>query len=140
VHRRTCWARRAELALLQGDPTLALDIVERLIASAPGMSPGRVVTFLWKLRAEALAAAGQAEEASSLLQAAVRNAQAAGERFLLWRLHASLGRLHCTMDRRPEAEQEFSTARQLVQELADTVPGQGFRESFLQRACQSLAA
>jgi adenylate cyclase len=134
VHRRTCWARRAELALMQGDPALALDIVERLIASAPGMSQGRVVTVLWKLRAEALTAVGQAEEASSLLQAAVRNARAAEERFLLWRLHASLGSLYCTMNRQSEGEQEFSTARQLAQELADTIPGQGLRDSFLQRA------
>jgi tetratricopeptide (TPR) repeat protein len=138
VHRRTCWARRAELALLQGDPTLALDIVERLVASAPGMSPGRVITFLWKLRAEALAAAGQAEEAGSLLQAAVRNAQAAGERFLLWRLHASLGLLYCMMSRQAEAEAEFSTVREFIQELAHTIPGQGLRDNFLRRASGML--
>ncbi|MCP4422273.1 MAG: AAA family ATPase, partial [Chloroflexi bacterium] len=33
--KRYCWVRRAELALLQGDPALTLDITERLIASAP---------------------------------------------------------------------------------------------------------
>jgi DNA-binding SARP family transcriptional activator len=134
MHRRTCWARRAELALLQGQAPLALEIADRLIASAPGMAPGQVIPFLWKLKAEALAAAGRAEEAGSLLQAAVQHAQAAGERFLLWRIHASLGRLQSTMDRQPEAEEEFSTARELVGELADTIPGQGLRDSFLQRA------
>jgi tetratricopeptide (TPR) repeat protein len=138
LHKRTCWARRAELALLQGQASLALDIVDRLIASAPGMAPGRVIPFLWKLKAEALAAAGRAEEAGSLLQAAVQHAQAAGERFLLWRIHTSLGRLYCTTHRQPEGEQQFSTARQHVRELADTVPGQGLRDSFLQRACGLL--
>jgi hypothetical protein len=134
THKRTCWARRAELALLQGEPNLALEIVESLIASAPGTSPGRVIPFLWKLKAEALAAGGCREAAACLLEAAVQNAQATGERLLLWRLHASLGRLHGRMARQAEAEAEFATARRLVHELADTVPGQGLRDSFLQRA------
>jgi phage shock protein A len=30
--KRYCWAKRAELALSQGEPDLALGIVERLIA------------------------------------------------------------------------------------------------------------
>jgi hypothetical protein len=50
-------------------------------------------------RPEALAAAGCSEEATRVLQDALQDAQAAQERFLLWRLHASLGRLLCTMDR-----------------------------------------
>jgi adenylate cyclase len=133
-NKRYCWARRAELALCQGDAALALDIVERLIASAPGMSPGRVITFLWKLKGEALSATGQTEQAGSLLQAAIENAQATGERFLLWRLHASLGRLYRATDRQPEAETEFAKARKLVGELADTVPEGELRDNFLQRA------
>jgi len=52
VGNRYCWARRAELELAHGNSALALEITERLIASAPGMSPGRVITFLWgQLRA-----------------------------------------------------------------------------------------
>jgi tetratricopeptide (TPR) repeat protein len=132
--KRYCWARWAELALCQGDPALALDIVERLIASAPGMSPGRVITFLWKLKAEALIALGDTKEAQPLLQAAIENAQATVERFLLWRLHASLGRLYRAADRQPEAEAEFGKARKLVGELADTVPEGEMRDSFLRRA------
>ncbi len=138
VHKRTCWARRAELALLQGDPSLALDIVERLIASAPGMSPGHVIPFLWKLKGDALAVAGHTEEAHSLLLAAVGNARTPGARFLLWRIHASLGRLYCTTNQQPEAEGEFATARQLIQELADTIPAQGLRDSFSRRAHSML--
>jgi adenylate cyclase len=140
IHKRTCWARRAELALLQGDPALALGIVERLIASAPGMSSGRIIPFLWKLRAEALAASGQTEEATHLLQSAVHAAEVAEERFLLWRLRAHLGRLHVAMNRQLEVEAELSTARQLVQELADTIPGQGLRDGFLQHAYAMLTS
>jgi tetratricopeptide (TPR) repeat protein len=134
INKRQCWARQAELALLQGDPSLALDIVERLIASAPGMSPGRVIPFLWKVKAEALAAAGQTEKARSLLVAAVDSAQAPSARFLLWRLHASLRRLYRTTARPTEAEREFAMARQLIGELADTIPAQDLRDGFVRRA------
>ncbi len=136
--KRYCWARRAELALSQGDPALALEITERLIASAPGMSPGRVITFLWKLKGEALAAMGCAEEACSLLRAALENAQVTEERFLLWRIHASLGRLYCATDHQREAEVEFSAASELIQELAATVPDEVLKENFLHSAYSML--
>jgi class 3 adenylate cyclase/tetratricopeptide (TPR) repeat protein len=138
--QRYCWARRAELALRQGDPAQALDIVERLIASAPGMSPGRVIPFLWKLKSEALAAMGRAEEAHTLVQAAVEDARAMGECFLLWRIHASLGRLYRAMGRQSEADKEFSTARELIEELADAMPDRELRDAFLQRAQERLGS
>ncbi len=131
---RYCWARRAELGLCQGEPALALGIVERLIASAPGMSPGRVITFLWKLKGEALTALGEKGEAHTLLLAAIENAHATGERFLLWRIHASLGRLSSGMGRQAEAAKEFLNARELVEELADTMPKGEVRDSFFRRA------
>ena len=132
--KRYCWARRAELALARGDPALALDIAQRLVASAPGMSPGRVISFLWQLESEALALMGRIDGAQTLLQAAAENTEATGERFLLWRLHASLGRLYRTMDRPSEAEIEVATARELVAELADTVADADLRDNFLRRA------
>ena len=141
--RRYCWARWAELALLQGDPALALDVTERLIASAPGMLPGSVITFLWKLKAEALAANrctenARLENAHSLLHAAIENAQANGERFLLWRVHASLGRLYRSMGKQEAAEKEFSAARTLVDEMADTVTDEMLKEKFRQGAYSIL--
>jgi adenylate cyclase len=140
IHKRACWARQAELALLQGQASMALEIAERLIASAPGMSPGKVIPYLWQLKAEALAALGQPEEAAWLLQAAVRNAQMPGSRFLLWRLHASLGRVQGGMGQAPEAEAHLTTARRLVAELADTIPVQVLRDSFLRGAHGLLRA
>jgi tetratricopeptide (TPR) repeat protein len=136
--KRYCWVRRGELALAQGDPDLALDITDRLIASAPGMSPDRVITFLWKLKGEAMAALGCAEEAVPLLQAAIKNAREEREQFMLWRVHASLGRLYLALDRRSEAEKEISTALELVEELADTVPEGEMRDNFLRRANDRL--
>jgi tetratricopeptide (TPR) repeat protein len=138
LYKRYCWARRAELALCQGDPALALDIVGHLIASAPGMSPGRVITFLWKLKAEALIALGETEEAHSLLQSAIENTRSTGERFLLWRIHSSLERLYCALGRHSDAEKQFAIARKLVAELADTLPDGELRDSFLQRVHERL--
>jgi tetratricopeptide (TPR) repeat protein len=132
--KRYCWARRAELALYQDDPTLALDIVERLIDSAPGMSPGRVITFLWMLKAEAFAACGDTERAISPPLAAIENARETGERFLLWRLHAGLGRIYSAMGRLSQASGEFSAAHQLVKTLAEAVPHAEIRNRFLHRA------
>jgi tetratricopeptide (TPR) repeat protein len=139
LYKRTCWASRAELALCQGDPALALDIIEGLITSAPGMAPGRVIPYLWKLKGEALGAMGQTEEAHTLLQAALENAQAMGERFLLWHVHASLARLYCGIGRQPEAERELSTACELVEGLAYTLPRGEVRDSFLRRAHRVLS-
>jgi tetratricopeptide (TPR) repeat protein len=132
--QRYCWARRAELALYHGDPALALDITDCLISSAPGMQSGRVITFLWKLKGEALAAMGQPDEACLLVRAAIENARATDERFLLWRLHATMGRLCHASGRHPEAEKEVSTAHELVEELADTIADGEVRDGFRQRA------
>ena len=132
--RRYCWIRRAELALAQGEPVLALDIVERLIASAPGMSPGCVITFLWKLKGEALADMERGGQALALLQTAIGNAEVNGERFLLWRLHASMGRIYRAMGRQPEAAAASSMAYVLVDELASSLPDGEVRDGFLHRA------
>jgi adenylate cyclase len=136
--QRYCWARRAELALYQGNPALALDITDRLISSAPGMQAGRVITFLWKLKGEALAAMGQPDEACFLLRAAIENARARDERFLLWRLHATMGRLYRASGQHPEADKEVSTAHEHVEELADTVPEGEVRDDFRHRAYERL--
>jgi tetratricopeptide (TPR) repeat protein len=140
IHRRTCWARRAELALQQGDPAVALDIVDRLIASAPGIAPGRVIPFLWMLKGQALAAMGHPEEACAWLCAGVQSARASGARFLLWRLHASLGRVYRALGRPTEADVEISTAHDRIRELADTIPDQGLRDAFIERAYSRVAS
>jgi hypothetical protein len=141
--KRYCWVRLAELALATEDPAFALDIVDRLIASAPGMSPGRIITYLWRLKAEALVAMDPAEKARTeaarnLLLAALENAEASGERFLLWRLRASLGHLYVLMGRQSEAERQFSQARNFIQQLAKSVPDAGLRDNFRKRASERL--
>lgn len=132
--KRYCWARRAEVALLQDDPVRALDIADRLIDSAPGLSSGGVITFLWKLKGEALTEMGRVDKAISLLQAAAENARVQEERFLLWRLHALLGRAFRETGQATEARQEFLAAREVIDELAATIPDGTLKNNFLERA------
>ena len=136
---RYCWTQLGELALTQGNPSHALDITERLIASAPGISPGRVILFLWKLKGEALAALGHVQEGISLLLEAVENAQGMEDRFYLWQLQASLGRLYDMMGDQGAAEREFSSARTHINELASTTPDNTLKENFLQRAFRYIS-
>jgi tetratricopeptide (TPR) repeat protein len=136
--RRYCWVRKAELALSASSAEIALDITERLIASAAGTSPGCVIPYLWKLKAEALAAIGCTDDVCSLLRAAIDSAAANGERFLLWRLHASLGRLCRAMGHEEAAQKELSTARALIEALAATVPDEALKSNFLQVAYNTL--
>jgi hypothetical protein len=97
-----------------------------------------VITFLWKLKGQALAAIGHTEDALVLLRAAIDNARAAKERFLLWRVHASLGGIYRTMGHQEVAETECTTARELIEELAATIPDDALKDSFLQGAYNTL--
>lgn len=132
--KRYCWIRRAELAFAQGDPHSTLEIANRLIASMPGSSHDRVVTYLWKLEAEALLEIGASEEALILLQTALQNALASEEKFLLWQVHASLARAQKHLNNQIEYEREISMAREEIKELAGKLPEGIGKNAFIQRA------
>jgi tetratricopeptide (TPR) repeat protein len=136
--KRYCWARMAELELIQGNPDLALEITKQLITSSPGISTGSVTTFLWLLKGKALAEMDRMEGVETLLSAALINAQKTEERFLLWRIYASLGQLYQRMGRKENAEEEFSAARSLIVEMATTIPDEELKDNFRQRAFQAI--
>ena len=138
LSRRYCLVRRIELALMQDDPTSALNITERLIASAPNMSPGHVITYLWMLKGEALMANGDLENARLHFQAAIENAHANGERFLIWRIHIHLGNLFRTIGNNEAARKEFVLARAQIDELAATITDETLKENFRYGACNML--
>jgi len=80
----------------------------------------------------------QEEEAEAALQAAQASAHAQGLRPLLWRITVALGKLYQTQARQEEAEQTFSAARALIEELAANVPDEHIREQFLSQATAML--
>jgi tetratricopeptide (TPR) repeat protein len=91
------------------------------------------------VRGEALAALGREAEAEAVLQAAQETAQAQGLRPLLWRIAVVLRKVYQALGRQEEAEQTFSTAHALIEELAANVPDEHVREQFLSQATIMLA-
>jgi DNA-binding CsgD family transcriptional regulator/Flp pilus assembly protein TadD len=139
---RSCWTAHAELELALGNPAGALQIVERLLASTANLAQygPHAVPRLSHLRGQALVALGRIEEAVAELQGALHVAGAQGQRPMLWRLRADLGKAYRAIGRREHAEQEFSSARTIIQQLASTVPDGALREHFLKQALGAIPA
>ena len=139
---RRCWAARAELDLALGHPVRALGIIERLLACTANRAQygPQAVPRLSQLRGQALVALGRSEEAVAELQGALKVAGARGEQPMVWRLHADLGHGYRALRRHEAAEQNFSSARMVIQQLAATVADDGLRESFLEQALALLPA
>jgi tetratricopeptide (TPR) repeat protein/DNA-binding CsgD family transcriptional regulator len=134
IGQRMAWCARAELALARGDPELALQITQRLTTSAANFSGQRSIPRLSKLRGEALIALHQATEAETALRSAQVMTTAQGASPLLWRICVTLGTLYQTQSREAEAEQAFSTARTIIEELAANIPVGEVQEHFLREA------
>ncbi len=138
IGQRLVWAARGDLALARGNPGLALDITDRLIASAANLSGERVIPRLWKLRGEALVALHREAEAETVLRAAQAAAHAQGLRPWLWRIYLDLGKLYAAQRRSEEAEHAFLTTQEIVEELAANVPDGALREIFFSRVTAQL--
>lgn len=119
--KRLCWASRARLALAMDEPEQALDIAQRLLATAAGLAPGGVITPLWLLHGEALLVLRRTDEANEILSAGYREAQYHGQRPLVWRFQAALARVHLARGCHTAANQALAAARHTIEELAGTV-------------------
>jgi DNA-binding NarL/FixJ family response regulator len=80
------------------------------------------------------------DEAESELQGTLPVARAQGQHPLLWRLHADLGNVYRTVGRRKEAAHQFSSARAIIQDLADGVLEATLRDHFLKEALATIPA
>lgn len=135
--RRLAWVW-GELALAQGEPAIALQIAERLIASVPGELRTQPIPQLWKLKGKALAALKRLDEAVEALEHAKRGALERREAPLLWHIHCSLGRVYRLLKREQEASSTWAAAREEIAELAQTIDDAALCEQFLQRALAFL--
>jgi DNA-binding CsgD family transcriptional regulator len=117
---RQLWGARAELLLAQGEPAQALEVIERLVASAPNGAAdgGQAIPYLALLAGEALLATNRAREALRRIEPALATAQAAELPALEWRLGMLQGRALLAHGRRDDAAAAFAQARQLVGTLA----------------------
>jgi tetratricopeptide (TPR) repeat protein len=93
--QRTVWAAMAELALADGEPGLALQRLDALLATSatPDVRGGAAIPRLGLLRAEALWQLGQPQAARELLEAARAEAERLGAVAERRRLDAALQRL-----------------------------------------------
>ena len=140
IGKRYCWVRQVELALSRGEPGKVLDITERLIRSAPDMKSGSVIPYLWKIKADAFTAMGQAEKAIPVLLEAQKTALKNGELFLFWKLHASLSKSYRALGQESEADHQQNKTQDQIQWLADTIPDGGLKNHFVQSANERLTS
>jgi len=136
--QRMLWCASVELALAQGYPARALEIIDRLVASAAQAAPGQSSLRVLKLRGEALAALQRPAEAEIAFEASQEMAKAQGVRPMQWRICIALGNLYQAQGRNSEAEQAFATARTLIEELAATITDESLQDNYLQRATAML--
>jgi tetratricopeptide (TPR) repeat protein len=137
AQRMLCCAS-VELALAQGHPTHALEIIDQLVASAAQGAEGQSSLRVLKLRGEAPVMLQRPVEAEIAFEAAREIATTQGVRPMQWRICIALGNLYQAQGRNTEAEQAFATARTLVEELAATVTDESLRDNFLRRATAML--
>ncbi|MCC7355788.1 MAG: hypothetical protein IT330_18755 [Anaerolineae bacterium] len=139
VGQRISWCARVELALARGDAEAALQITDKLIASAANVEPDgkRPILRVSQLRGRTLTALRRFAEAEVALRAAREIAITHGARPMAWRIHVDLGKVYQAQARHEEAERELATARTTIQELAANVPAGALRDNFLQRALTS---
>jgi DNA-binding CsgD family transcriptional regulator len=126
------------LALAQGEPQVALQIAERLIAAAPGEPHTQPIPWLLKLRGEALVGLKRLSEAVEALEEAKRGALERQEAPLLWRIHCALGNGYRLLNGEDQARAEFAAAREGIEGLADTIDDDSMRGRFFQRALAYL--
>ena len=134
--QRLCWCTQAELELVRGNPEQALQILDRLIATAKNIKTYglRSIPRLTYLRGKALADLGRLAEAEIELQAALAAGREQGRKPLLWRFHIELGKVFLALKEDEPAEKEFSGADSMVKELAANIQDEALQNSFLQHA------
>ena len=132
---RHLWASRAELALVEGRPDLALDIVDARLAAERTANPESTlgVPRLSLLRADALTTLERYDEAERTLDEARDEAEAQDARPVLWRVELAVGHVHRLQRRRLEARRAFDAARAMADALAALVPDDGWRTRFREK-------
>ena len=138
VSERRLLCAWGELALAQREPQVALQIAERLIASAPGELRTQPIPQLWRLKGEALVALKRFPEAAAALEDAKRGVLERREAPLYWQIHCSLARVYHLLKREERARSTLAAARQGIEELSQTIDDGSLRAHFLQRALASL--
>jgi transcriptional regulator with GAF, ATPase, and Fis domain len=115
-----CWAL-AELALDRGDGVGALAALDRAQAQ-PGSQSEAFAARMRSTRGAALTARGQAVEAQAELEAAVAQAEEAGDRETRWQALARLADAHWARGDRVGTLQSLAAAVEAIERVAQDLP------------------
>lgn len=128
------------MALAQGEPLLALQIIDRLLAVTVNIENqgSGAAPYLAKLRGEGLVALQQWAEAERVFQSALATAQAQGTLRFVWLLHLALGKLYRSQRRHAEATKAFGTTRTVIAEIAEALADQELQGNFVRQATALL--
>jgi DNA-binding CsgD family transcriptional regulator len=137
--RRIVWAR-GEVAMVRGDAARALEAAELLLNTTGDGSLHQRIPRLQLLRGRALDALGRGKDALSALETAKQGAIAGREPCVLWEIHAALGHTHARAGHNDPAQSEFTDARRVIDELAETIRDDARRERFVAAANAALPA
>jgi predicted ATPase/DNA-binding CsgD family transcriptional regulator len=134
IGQRMVWLARARLALALGDASTALEIIDRLFATARNYSGEHDIPLLARLRGDSLVALQRFDEAERSLTSARSGATTFGLQPLLWQIHLALGRLYQVTGRPDDATAEFIHARDIVENLSASIPEPSLRDEFRSHA------
>jgi class 3 adenylate cyclase/tetratricopeptide (TPR) repeat protein len=132
--QRRCWYVRAELALMEGNTARALEIVERLYATASHLAAPEDIPPLALVHGKALAAFGRVEEADLALRQAEQGAQSRGWYPLLWQIYVTQARFFRNLGRLDEAHYAERQSRVIIEEIAAAISDDALRTNFVARA------
>jgi predicted Zn-dependent protease len=129
---------RAELALAQGKPEIALSMLDHLTSSVPPSSAGKVTPRLWYLRGRALTVLDRADEAGETFRDAAIAAATHDRLPLLWSILLAQASLERSQGYGDKGERAMAEARSIVHRLATTIPDEALRAGFLAGATRLM--
>lgn len=132
--QRLCWFAAGELALANGNADAALHIGGQLLAFSANTSSEAVIPRLSILCGKALMTLHRWDEAEEMFLASRKEVLKEGEKPLLWRIDAALGRLYQLQGRGPQAFEAFLTAQRTITELRSNLMDTGLGEIFSKEA------
>jgi tetratricopeptide (TPR) repeat protein len=136
--QRRLWSARVMYLLGARQPAPALEIIDRLIASAVDVVPGYVMPLLWYLQARALTQLRQFGQAEQVAREGLTRGREENVRPLIWRLYAALSGALRGQGRAEEAEAMRKAAYVCMEQLAAEIPVQVADSAHQERALREI--
>jgi predicted ATPase len=122
---------RGEITLAEGGYAQALKFAEDSLAISEKAGAKKYIAKGFKLKAEALAKMGKAEEAIELMEKALELAQQVGNPPLLWQIHYSFGLLEEKCGGAQKANEHYAKAMALIEAVASQLNDAVVRSTLL---------